>query len=596
MKELLTGNEAIAQAAYDAGVQFASAYPGTPSTEILENISAHKDIYAEWAPNEKVALEGAIGASYAGARSMASMKHVGLNVAADPFFTNAYTGVNAGLVVITADEPGMHSSQNEQDNRRYAYHANVPLFEPSDSQESYDMILEAYRVSEEFDTPVLIRMTTRVCHSKSTVELKDRIVPAFKACEKNPMKYIPVPAVAKNLKIKVLERAKKLEAYTEKSEFNFAEYYDKKIGFIASGIAYQHVKEVFGNTASYYKVGFSHPLPMGELKKFAAQVEKLYVVEENDPVMETELKAAGIQVIGKDLFPSDGELTPDVIRKTFSGSFLDSIAYDKTTVPPRAPALCAGCPHRGLFYALGKRKNLMLSGDIGCYTLGFAPPYNAMDTVICMGASISAAHGAQKIFDRNPDSDMRAVAIIGDSTYFHTGINSLMNVAYNQSKVITIILDNRITGMTGHQQNPGTGYMAQEEPANLIDIERTVRAFGIEHVKTINPNQLDEVNDALDWALALDAPSVIITRYPCALKKFSKEDKSEFECLFTEKYTVDETKCIGCKICLKSGCPAISFHEDTKKSHIDKNACVGCGVCSQVCPKQAILNIKEVQA
>lgn len=596
MKELLTGNEAIAQAAYDAGVQFASAYPGTPSTEILENISAHKDIYAEWAPNEKVALEGAIGASYAGARSMASMKHVGLNVAADPFFTNAYTGVNAGLVVITADEPGMHSSQNEQDNRRYAYHANVPLFEPSDSQESYDMILEAYRVSEEFDTPVLIRMTTRVCHSKSTVELKDRIVPAFKACEKNPMKYIPVPAVAKNLKIKVLERAKKLEAYTEKSEFNFAEYYDKKMGFVTSGISYQHVKEVFGNTASYYKVGFSHPLPMEELKKFAAQVEKLYVVEENDPVMETELKAAGINVIGKDLFPSDGELTPDVIRKTFSGSFLDSIAYDKTTVPPRAPALCAGCPHRGLFYALGKRKNLMLSGDIGCYTLGFAPPYNAMDTVICMGASISAAHGAQKIFDRNPDSDMRAVAIIGDSTYFHTGINSLMNVAYNRSKVITIILDNRITGMTGHQQNPGTGYTAQEEPANLIDIERTVRAFGIEHVKTINPNHLDEVNSALDWALSLDAPSVIITRYPCALKKFSKEDKSEFECLFTEKYIVDETKCIGCKICLKSGCPAISFHEDTKKSHIDKNACVGCGVCSQVCPKQAILNIKEVQA
>ncbi|MFA0816189.1 MAG: indolepyruvate ferredoxin oxidoreductase subunit alpha [Anaerofustis sp.] len=596
MKELLTGNEAIAQAAYDAGVQFASAYPGTPSTEILENISAHKDIYAEWAPNEKVALEGAIGASYAGARAIASMKHVGLNVAADPFFTNAYTGVNAGLVVVTADEPGVHSSQNEQDNRRYAYHANVPLFEPSDSQEAYDMVMEAYRVSETFDTPVLIRMTTRVCHSKSIVELKERVVPPFKSCERNPMKYIPVPAVAKNLKIKVLQRAKQLEEYTEKSEFNFAEYNDKKIGFVASGIAYQYVKEVFGNTASYYKVGFSHPLPIEELKKFASQIDKLYVLEENDPVMEIELKAAGIAVIGKELFPSDGELTPDVIRKSFFGNTLDSIKYDKTVVPPRAPALCAGCPHRGMFYALGKRKNLMLSGDIGCYTLGFAAPYNAMDTTICMGASISAAHGAQKMFDRNPDSDMRAVAIIGDSTYFHTGINSLMNVAYNNSKVITIILDNRITGMTGHQQNPGTGYTAQEDPANLIDIEKTVRALGITNIKTINPNHLNEVNDALDWALALNEPSVIITRYPCALKKFSKEDKAEFDCLFTEKFTVDENKCIGCKLCLKAGCPAISFDDEAKKAQIDKNACVGCGVCAQVCTKQAILNTKEVQA
>lgn len=590
MKQLLTGNEAIARAVLDAGVQYASAYPGTPSTEILENLSEHKnEIYAEWAPNEKVALEGAFGASYAGARAIASMKHVGLNVAADPFFTIAYVGINGGLIVITADEPGMHSSQNEQDNRHYAYHAHVPMFEPSNSQECYDMVREAYEVSEKFDTPVLFRVTTRVCHSKSIVTLKDKIAPVTKEVVKNPQKYVMVPANAKLKKINLLERDKKLKNYSENSEMNYAQYFDKKTGFVVSGICYEYAQEVFGQNASYFKVGYSYPLPIDKIREFSENVDTLYVIEENDDIMETQIKAAGIIVKGKEVFPANDELTPDVIRKSFYGSKMPSIDYDKTVIPSRAPALCAGCPHRGLFYTIGKKKNLFLSGDIGCYTLGFVPPYNAMDSVVCMGASISAAHGAQKVFDMEKNEPKRAVAIIGDSTFFHSGITGLMNVAYNNSKVITIILDNRITGMTGHQQNPGSGYNAQNDPADIIDIPKLVKAVGIKHVRSIDPNHLNEVEEALNWALAIDAPSVIITRYPCVLKKFSAEDKKEFAHLFADKYDIDIEKCIGCKICLKSGCPAISFDETSKKACIDRNTCVGCSVCAQICPKESII-------
>ena len=588
MKRLITGDEALAAGAVDAGVSYAAAYPGTPSTEILETLAQYKDkIYAEWAPNEKVALEGAIGACYAGARALASMKHVGLNVAADPFFTNAYTGVNAGLVIITADEPGMHSSQNEQDNRYYAWHANVPMFEPSNSQECYNMMLTAYELSETYDVPVLIRVTTRVCHAKSVVELREPKPKRFVPFEKNPSKYVTVPANSKKLKTKLLQRNEMLLKYSNSSAYNFTEYNSNQIGIIASGICYEYAKEVFGESASYLKVGYSFPLPSEKIKEFASNIEKLYVIEENEPIMENAVKALGLSVTGKDILPFEGEMLPETIRKAMLGTSLPYPKHSLEDVPPRPPTLCAGCPHRGLFYVLGKRKNLFLSGDIGCYTLGYAPPFNGLDTVTCMGASISSAHGAQKIFDLQPDNKMRSAAIIGDSTFFHTGINSLMNVAYNNSKVITIILDNRITGMTGHQQNPGTGYTAQQEPTGTMDIAAIVKALGIKKIKTINPNILAETEEALDWAESVDGPCVIITRWPCALKKFSKEDLGEFKNLFTEKYSVDTEKCIGCKICLKCGCPAISVDNEAKKAKISES-CAGCSVCSQVCPSDAI--------
>ncbi|MDR2520194.1 MAG: indolepyruvate ferredoxin oxidoreductase subunit alpha [Eubacteriaceae bacterium] len=588
MKKILTGDEALALGALDAGVSFASAYPGTPSTEILEALSQQPhSLYAEWAVNEKVALEGAIGASYAGVRALASMKHVGLNVAADPFFTNAYTGVNGGLVIVTADEPGMHSSQNEQDNRNYAYHASVPMFEPANSQECYDMMLTAYELSETFDIPVLMRVTTRVCHAKSVVEPKEPRERPFKPFEKNPAKYVTVPANSRNLKAGLLQRNKKLSVYSNASAYNFSELNSPSIGIVASGICFEYAHEVFGDSASYYKCGFSFPLPMEKIKEFSLEVEKLYVLEENDPVMETQIKAAGIAVTGKEIFPSEGEMLPQAIRKAFFGEKLPSPKYASEGIIPRPPTLCAGCPHRGLFYVLGKQKNLFLSGDIGCYTLAYAPPYNGIDTVTCMGASISSAHGAQKVFDEHPETEMRAVAILGDSTFFHSGMTGLLNVAYNRSKVITIILDNRITAMTGHQENPGTGFTAQGEPTQEADIAKICKAIGIRHIKAINPNQLEEVESAIGWARSLDEPSVILTRWPCALKRFSEEDLTEFDGLFTEKFTVDRDICIGCKKCLSVGCPSISFDGEAKKAEI-MDSCVGCSVCEQVCPASSI--------
>lgn len=516
------------------------------------------------------------------------MKHVGLNVAADPFFTNAYTGVNAGLVIVTADEPGMHSSQNEQDNRHYAYHAFVPMLEPANSQECYDMMLTAYEISETYDVPVLIRVTTRVCHSKSKVERKVPKERAFKKFEKNPGKYVTVPANSKKLKTNLLKRTEQLSVYSEASAYNYAEYNDRSIGIVASGICCEYAKDVFGKDASYFKVGYSFPLPIEKIREFAQNVGKLFVIEENDPIMEKELLAAKINVIGKEIFPKEGELLPEVIRKSLYCETLPFPKHSLADVPARPPALCAGCPHRGLFYILGKRKNLFLSGDIGCYTLAFSAPFNGIDTVTCMGASISSAHGAQKVFDMDPENKLRAVAIIGDSTFFHTGINSLINIAYNDSRVITIILDNRTTGMTGHQQNPGTGFTAQMDKAKILDIPSIVEALGISDIKTVNPNELHEVEDALDWAESLDGPCVIISRWPCALKKFSEDDKSEFGRMFCDKYRVDDDSCIGCKICLKVGCPAISINSADKKSFIDES-CVGCGVCAQVCPTDSII-------
>lgn len=589
MKLLMTGNEAIARGAYEAGVRFASAYPGTPSTEILENVATYKeDIVAEWATNEKVALEAAIGGSIAGARTMASMKHVGVNVAADPLFTFSYTGVNGGMVLITADEPGMHSSQNEQDNRNYAKFAKIAMFEPSTSQEAKDMLKEAFEISEKYDTPVLFRVTTRLCHSKGIVECSDRVEVPIKEYIKNPKKNLTVPAHARVRRVEIDDRMSKLLEYSNNTHLNNYEINDTKIGIVASGMCYTYAKEVFKDDASYMKLGFTNPLPMEKIKKFASKVDNVYVIEENDPFIEEQLKANNIKCHGKDIFPSYGELTPDVIRKSVFGKTNDTIDYNKDLVVNRPPGLCAGCPHRGFFYELGKRKNVMITGDIGCYTLGFAPPYNAMDTTICMGASLSSGHGAQKVFNMKENNKIRVVGVLGDSTFFHTGINSLLDVVYNKGNSISVILDNRITGMTGHQQNPGTGYTLQGDVTSEVNIEELVKACGVKHIRTINPNNLSQVKETLDWAFNLEEPSVIIARWPCALKKFSKQDIEEFNNPFTSKCSVNTDKCIGCKLCMKIGCPAISFKSEEKMVSIDSNKCVGCEVCSQVCPKDAI--------
>ncbi|WP_419749947.1 indolepyruvate ferredoxin oxidoreductase subunit alpha [Terrisporobacter petrolearius] len=594
MKKLMTGNEAIARGAYEAGVKYASAYPGTPSTEILENIALYKDdILAEWAPNEKVAVEAAAGASIAGARTVASMKHVGLNVAADPLFTVAYTGVTGGFVIITADEPGQHSSQNEQDNRNYARAAKIPMFEPSTSQEAKDMFKEAFEISEKFDTPVLYRLTTRLCHSKGIVECKNRTEVGIKEYVKDAPKYVTVPANSRVLRGKVEERLHNLEKFSNETDLNSIELNDTKVGIIASGMCINFAKEVFGKDASYLKLGFTFPMPDEKIREFASKVEKIYVIEENDEFIEEHVKALGINCNGKDVFPPYGEMTPDVIRKAIYGKTFDYLETNEELLVPRPPTFCAGCPHRGLFYELGKRKDVVITGDIGCYTLGFAPPYNAMDCVVCMGASLGSGHGAQQVFNMVEGNKKRVVGVLGDSTFFHTGINGLLDIIYNNGNAISIILDNRITGMTGHQENPGSGFKLQGEPTNEISIEAVVKACGVKNLRVINPNDLKEVNDTLDWAFENEEASVIITRWPCALKKFSKEDIEEFNKPFTTKCEVVEDLCIGCKKCTKTGCPAISYNKETKKAKIDRNQCLGCDICSQVCPKEAI--VKEVK-
>ncbi len=588
MKKLMTGNEALVRGAWEAGVLVASAYPGTPSTEIVENMSMHKEVYSEWAPNEKVAMEAAIGASIAGVRSLAAMKHVGLNVAADPMFTYAYTGVNGGMVIITADEPGQHSSQNEQDNRNYARAAMIPMLEPASSEEAKNFMIEAYEISERFDTPVLMRMTTRACHSKGIVECGERMEKApVKPYEKNAQKYVMVPAFAKQRRVEVAARMKRLKAFSEETPMNFVEDNGSKTGVITSGMCYSFAKEVFGDDVNYLKLGFTYPLPTEKMTAFCKDLDTIYVIEENDPLLENEVKKLGFAVKGKDIFPEYDEMTSDVIRKSVYGNAFDTIDYDKAKVVPRPPALCAGCPHRGFFYELGKRKNVMVTGDIGCYTLGFAEPYNAMDSCICMGAAFSTGHGAAKAFEKKGENT-RVVGVMGDSTFFHTGINSLTECLYNESKTVSVILDNRITGMTGHQENPGSGKHANGSEANMIDIETVCRALGAKNIKTIDPNNLNEVKETLDWALELDAPSVIITKWPCVLKKFSDDDKAHFPDAYKTKDVVDAEKCIGCKKCLKTGCPALFVNRETKKAEIDSLQCVGCGVCEQVCPTHAI--------
>lgn len=592
MKKLLTGNEAVAQGAYEAGVTYAAAYPGTPSTEILENIAEFKkDIIAEWAPNEKVAMENAIGASIAGARSLAAMKMVGVNVAADPLFSFAYSGVNGGMVLITADDPGLHSSQNEQDNRHYAKFAKIAMLEPSDSQESKDMIKAAMEISEKFNTPILFRMTTRVCHSKSLVEIGERKKDSKKSYAKNLAQYDLIPAVSKRLRAELEGRLGKLAAFADETDLNYFEWNDAKIGIIASGVAYQYAKEVFGDKASYLKLGFTYPLPSKKIREFASRVETLYVIEELEPYLEEQIRQMGITCVGKDKIPNMYELNPDIIAQGLVGQENPLIEYDRSLVANRPPVLCAGCPHRGFFYELSKKKNVMIAGDIGCYALGGADPLNAKDLCICMGAAPSIGHGAQKVFSKF-NENIRVVATIGDSTFFHTGINSIMNIAYNHSNTITVILDNRITGMTGHQDHPGTGFTLQGMPTKALPIEGVVRALGIDHVRTVNPLKLTEVEEALDWALALDQPSVIITRWPCVLKKHSPQDKKEFG-NYLATCQIDNGQCIGCKMCINTGCPALRFDQNTEKAAIDPVQCSGCEVCLQVCPVEGIKKVGE---
>ncbi|MDF3002160.1 MAG: iorA [Bacillota bacterium] len=589
MKQLMTGNEAVARGAYEAGLTFASAYPGTPSTEILENMVQYKnDLYCEWAPNEKVALEAAIGASIAGARSMAAMKHVGVNVAADPLFTFAYTGVTGGCVLVSADDPGMHSSQNEQDNRNYATAARVLMLEPSDSQESKDYMKLGLELSEKFDTPVMLRMTTRVCHSKSLVSLEDRVETALIPYEKKIAKYVATPANGKALRRKLIDRLKSMEEYSNHAEINHVEYNGSEVGVISSGVAYQYAREVFGEDVSYLKLGMTFPMPMAKIKEFAGKVKKLYVIEEMDPYIENHLKMAGIPCIGKELIPEMDELNTDIVRKAIFGISTETIQSEKEAVV-RPPALCAGCPHRGFFYALKKKKNIIITGDIGCYTLGSAAPLSAMDTCICMGGSISAGHGAAQALKKN-GSDLKVVSVIGDSTFFHTGINSLMDVVYNKGNSVTVILDNRITGMTGHQENPGTGFTLMGDVAVEVDIPLLCKAIGMkeENVITINPLDLKATDQALTAALAKDEPTVIIAKWPCILKKFSEQDKKEFD-LTPKKCEIDQETCKKCKSCVRTGCPAISSGDQII---INPDSCTGCSICKQVCPFDAIREVK----
>ena len=536
--------------------------------------------------NEKTAIETVIGASISGARALAAMKHVGVNVAADPLMTFAYTGVNGGMVLVSADDPGMHSSQNEQDNRYYASFGKMAMLEPSDSQEAKDMVKIGMEISEEFDTPVILRMTTRVCHSKSLVSYSDRIEVSKKPYVKNVQKYVATPAASIKLRVLLDQRLEKLEEFSNKTGLNKIEWNDKKIGVVSSGIAYQYAREVFGDKASYLKLGFTNPLPMNKIKGFAAKVETLYVIEELEPFIEDQLRMQGIECIGKEKIPSAGELNPDILLKALFGTERETIKCDVSEIAARPPVLCAGCPHRGFFYELSKRKGLVVTGDIGCYTLGSMSPLNAIDTVICMGASISTGHGAQKMFDRSGE-DKRVVSVIGDSTFFHTGINSLLNAVYNKSNSVICILDNRITAMTGHQDNPGTGFTLQGEPTVAIELEPLVKAMGVEHARTINPLRLSEVKEALDWALDQRGPTVLITRWPCVLKKQLESDKNEFGDYFA-KCVVDQSKCTGCKMCIRTGCPALQYNKSEKKVKIDAAQCAGCEVCAQVCTFKAI--------
>ena len=566
-RQLMLGNKAVARGLYEAGVCFISSYPGTPSTEITEEAAKYDEIYCEWAPNEKVAMESAFGASLAGRRSFCAQKHVGLNVAADPLYTMSYTGVNAGMVIAVADDAGMHSSQNEQDSRHHAIAAKVPMLEPSDSAEALAFTKLAFDLSEQFDTPVLLKMCTRVAHSQSVVETGERVVPD-RPYEKNIAKYVMMPGNAKRRHPIVEQRTLDLIEYAETSPLNRVEMGGTGIGIITASTSYQYVKEVFGDSVSVLKLGMTNPLPRRLILDFAAKVDRLVVVEELDPIIENHVRALGLEVCGKDMLPMVDEFSQTLIAKAFGKEVPETFALEDA-IPARPPVMCAGCPHRGLFYTLRKNKCTVL-GDIGCYTLGAVPPLGAIEMTLCMGASIGAVHGFNKV--RGAESEGRTVAVIGDSTFMHSGMTGLANVAYNQSNSTIIIVDNSITGMTGHQQNPTTGYNIKGDPAGKIDLEALCRAMGFDRVRVVDPYNLEECDRVLKEELAAAAPSVIISRRPCALLKYVKHNPP---------LTVNEDKCIGCKSCMKVGCPAISVKEG--RARIDTTLCVGCSVCSQLC-------------
>ena len=573
MKELLIGNAAIARGLYEAGCNVISSYPGTPSTEITEFAAEYDEIYCEWAPNEKVACEVAFGASLRGARSCCAMKHVGLNVAADPLFTLSYTGVNGGMVICVADDPGMHSSQNEQDSRHYAIGAKIPMLEPADSQEAYEFAKKAFWLSEEFDTPVLLRICTRIAHSQSIVETGEREEKGVLSYEKKPEKYIMMPGNAKKRHPIVEERTSKIAEFSEDCEFNRIEYTDSKIGVITSGACYQYVKEALGDSVSVYKLGIVNPLPVKSLAEFASKMDKVYVVEELDPIIETHCKTIGLDVVGKELFSLIGEFSQKTIKSAFDRGENEKYILD-TQIPMRPPMMCAGCPHRGMYYVLSKNKISVL-GDIGCYTLGAVAPLFALDSTLCMGASVSGLHGFNKA--GGAETEGKSVCVIGDSTFMHSGVTGLINIAYNGSNSTVIILDNSITGMTGHQQNPTTGYNIKGDVASKIDLETLCRSVGINRVRVVDPYNLDECEKAVKEELAANEPSVIISRRPCVLLKYVKPKKP---------LTVNKDKCKSCKKCMGFGCPAISMHDG--KAEIDTTLCVGCEVCVQLCPFGAI--------
>ena len=576
MKKLMLGNEAFARGLYEAGCKIASSYPGTPSTEITEFVAKYDEVYAEWAPNEKVAVETAIGASIAGARSFSAMKHVGLNVAADPLYTISYSGVNGGLVIAVADDPGMHSSQNEQDSRHHAIASKVMMIEPSNSSECKEFAKTAFELSEKFDTPVIVRLSTRVSHSQSIVELCEREERPLKEYVKNPSKYVMMPAFARPRHVIVEERLNKLTEYAETSPLNRIEISENaEFGVIASGAVYEYAKEALGNKASFLKLGTINPMPVKLIKDFAEKYSKIYVIEELDDIIETHCRKIGVSnIIGKELFGFCGELSQTVISEKILGKKPEYMEFPEN-VPVRPPVMCAGCPHRGLFYCLSKLK-VTVSGDIGCYTLGASAPLSAMDTTICMGASVSALHGFNKA--RGSEAEKKSVAVIGDSTFMHSGMTGLVNIAYNATNSTVIILDNSITGMTGHQQNPTTGKNLKGDPAAAVNLEALCKALGIKRVRVVDPYCLSETEQAIREELAVAEPSVIISRRPCALLKYVKHKPS---------LKVDSEKCKSCKMCMKLGCPAVSIKNN--KAVIDHTQCVGCGICQEMCRFDAII-------
>lgn len=576
MKRLMSGNEAVARGLYETGVKIASAYPGTPSTEIIENLSLYDGVYSEWAPNEKVAAEVAYGASIAGVRSVAIMKHVGINVAADPMFNAVYDGVEAGFIIVTADDPSMHSSQNEQDNRHYARAAKMPMFEPSDSQECLDMIREAYEVSERFDTPVLFRMTTRVCHSKSLVELGEPVEVEAIPYEKNPAKYISSPGNAMMHRPLLEQRLLAMAEYSNTAEFNKTEINDTKFGVISSGISVQIAREVFPAEYSFLSLGFTYPLPEKLIRSFAEQVDEIYVLEEVDPFLEEQIKALGIKVRGKEIFPNMFELNPTIVRESLSGEEQKPVELNVDIVA-RPPSLCPGCPHRGFFYTIRKKKKAVIAGDIGCYTLGGSAPLSAIDSVICMGAGFSAAMGMAKAFEVSGE-DKVVFGVVGDSTFFHSGITGAIEIIYNKGRVIPVVLDNSTTSMTGQQDNPGTGRTLSGEIAERVSIEAIFKAIGYGKVINVDPQDLAAMETAIDKAIDSKEPCAMIVRRPCVLLKNIEHD--------FKLCVVDRDKCTSCKRCLRVGCSALYYVDN--KAYIDPSLCTGCTVCMQVCSFDAI--------